>query len=411
MLRLTSKTFVSNLRQAQRRCLHSSNSLLKAEFFNMPAMSPTMNEGGIVEWKFKEGDSFASGDILLEVETDKSTIDVEAQDDGILAKIIKENGTKDLAVGTPIAILAETKDDLSNLPEVPTEGKSAPKEEPKKQESPAPKKESTPSKPPSSSSSSSSFESTKADPKQTLFPSVASLLESNNISKDEAFEKIQATGPNGRLVKGDVLAYLGKITKDSVSKVASFIQSNSKLDLSNIEKLQIQPKQSAEKDITKDSKKQSKPKPEPKIIQQTFDLSQLQLQASEFSEANGIQFDLTKYIEEASTRAQQFAYQKQVIESDYYDSVFEDLIALPTNLDRFNVKLDLNLGSAQPTSSFGNVSDLLDFVESKSSFNNSTISNPTVSIKVTTNPKISDSEAKANAFIKKFQTYINNPGF
>lgn len=52
----------------------------------MPAMSPTMNEGGVTEWKFKEGDSFKSGDILLEVETDKSQIDVEAQDDGIFGQ-------------------------------------------------------------------------------------------------------------------------------------------------------------------------------------------------------------------------------------------------------------------------------------------------------------------------------------
>lgn len=51
-------------------------------------MSPTMTEGGIAAWKVKEGDAFAAGDVLLEIETDKATIDVEAQDDGVLAKII-----------------------------------------------------------------------------------------------------------------------------------------------------------------------------------------------------------------------------------------------------------------------------------------------------------------------------------
>jgi pyruvate dehydrogenase E2 component (dihydrolipoamide acetyltransferase) len=74
--------------------------------FNMPAMSPTMSEGGIASWKKKEGETFTTGDVLLEIvsafhnviqiphpsrvtqETDKATIDVEAQDDGILAKII-----------------------------------------------------------------------------------------------------------------------------------------------------------------------------------------------------------------------------------------------------------------------------------------------------------------------------------
>ncbi len=54
----------------------------------MPAMSPTMTEGGIASWKKSEGESFQAGDVLLEIETDKATIDVEAQDDGIVAKIL-----------------------------------------------------------------------------------------------------------------------------------------------------------------------------------------------------------------------------------------------------------------------------------------------------------------------------------
>lgn len=51
-------------------------------------MSPTMTEGGIASWKKQEGEAFAAGDVLLEIETDKATIDVEAQDDGVLAKIV-----------------------------------------------------------------------------------------------------------------------------------------------------------------------------------------------------------------------------------------------------------------------------------------------------------------------------------
>jgi acetyl/propionyl-CoA carboxylase alpha subunit len=54
----------------------------------MPALSPTMTEGNIASWKIKEGDSFSAGDVLLEIETDKAQMDVEAQDDGILAKIL-----------------------------------------------------------------------------------------------------------------------------------------------------------------------------------------------------------------------------------------------------------------------------------------------------------------------------------
>ncbi|WWC88886.1 pyruvate dehydrogenase complex dihydrolipoamide acetyltransferase [Kwoniella dendrophila CBS 6074] len=89
--------------------------------FSMPAMSPTMTEGGIASWKLKEGDSYAAGDVLVEIETDKATIDVEAQDDGILAKIIVQDGAKGIAVGTPIAIIGEEGDDISGADKLASE--------------------------------------------------------------------------------------------------------------------------------------------------------------------------------------------------------------------------------------------------------------------------------------------------
>lgn len=405
MLRLTSKSFVSNLRNAQKRCIHSSRSLLKAEIFSMPAMSPTMNEGGVTEWKFKEGDSFKSGDILLEVETDKSQIDVEAQDDGILAKIIKADGSKDVPVGEAIAIIAEPGDDLATLelPEIKSSSKGEPakkqeptkKEEPKKQE-PATTKKSSPSE----SSSSSSSDSVKADPKQTFFPSVASLLEANKISKEDALSNIKASGPNGRIVKGDVLAYLGRISQESVSKVSNFINSHAKLDLSNIEKLKITPKEAE----AKKEAKPEKPKKEIKVISETFNLTSLEVTAEDFAGERGIHFDLTQYVTEASKRAEQFAYQPKKVSSDYYDPIFEDLVSLPTNLERFTVDLDIQ--APKQVESF-DVTDLLDFVDSKPA----NVPDPTVTVKVTVNPKVADSEEKANAFISKFRSYITSPGF
>ena len=59
-----------------------------AHSFSMPAMSPTMTEGNITAWKVKEGQAYSAGDVLLEIETDKAQMDVEAQDDGILARIL-----------------------------------------------------------------------------------------------------------------------------------------------------------------------------------------------------------------------------------------------------------------------------------------------------------------------------------
>lgn len=65
----------------------------------MPALSPTMTAGNIGAWQKKPGDSLAPGDVLVEIETDKAQMDFEFQEDGVLAKILKETGEKDIAVG------------------------------------------------------------------------------------------------------------------------------------------------------------------------------------------------------------------------------------------------------------------------------------------------------------------------
>jgi pyruvate dehydrogenase E2 component (dihydrolipoamide acetyltransferase) len=65
----------------------------------MPALSPTMTAGNIGAWQKKPGDTLAPGDVLVEIETDKAQMDFEFQEDGILAKILKESGEKDVAVG------------------------------------------------------------------------------------------------------------------------------------------------------------------------------------------------------------------------------------------------------------------------------------------------------------------------
>ena len=77
----------------------------------MPALSPTMEKGNLAKWLKKEGDSVKSGDVIAEIETDKATMEVEAVDEGTLGKILVPEGTNDVAVNTPIAmILAEGED-------------------------------------------------------------------------------------------------------------------------------------------------------------------------------------------------------------------------------------------------------------------------------------------------------------
>jgi hypothetical protein len=204
----------------------------------MPALSPTMTEGNIASWKVKEGDSFSAGDVLLEIETDKASMDVEAQDDGIIAKITQGDGSKGIKVGMRIGVIAEPGDDLSTL-EIPAEdslARSPPQEEPKaapelassSQGEASRASSSMPSIPPASKSS-------RPAKKQTypLLPSVEHLLHEHGLDAS-AVDKMTPTGPNNRLIKGDVLAYLGFIPSSYPGELSARIAKLSHLDLSNI---------------------------------------------------------------------------------------------------------------------------------------------------------------------------------
>lgn len=164
-----------------------------------------MTEGGIASWKKKEGESFTAGDVLLEIETDKATIDVEAQEDGVMGKILVGDGSKNVPIGKVIALLAEEGDDISNL--------EAPKDEP----TPSASKESSPppsSPPPSQPKAESSQPEAPVahsgelpSHSQPIFPSVHRLILENGIRD---LTSIKGTGIRGMITKGDVLTYLGK---------------------------------------------------------------------------------------------------------------------------------------------------------------------------------------------------------
>jgi pyruvate/2-oxoglutarate dehydrogenase complex dihydrolipoamide acyltransferase (E2) component len=189
-------------------------------------------------------------------------MDVEAQEDGILAKIVVAEGTKAIQVGSRIAVLAEEGDDLATL-EIPAEDSSSSAGQPARKDRPSPQEElkggidtteSSPSaaeappssKPNADASAGGAADTTRATQlhgssdskarKQTypLYPSVQHLLLSNGLTKDDA-NKIPASGPAGRLLKGDVLAYLGKIEKNYPGQQAKRMDKLAHLDLSNIQ--------------------------------------------------------------------------------------------------------------------------------------------------------------------------------
>src|SRR3954463_3370912 len=78
----------------------------------MPALSPTMEKGNLAKWLKKEGDKVKSGDVIAEIETDKATMEVEAVDEGTLAKIVVPEGTQDVSVNDVIAVLAGDGEDV-----------------------------------------------------------------------------------------------------------------------------------------------------------------------------------------------------------------------------------------------------------------------------------------------------------
>ncbi len=82
----------------------------------MPALSPTMTEGKLARWVKKVGEDVRAGDVIAEIETDKATMEVEAVDEGKLARILVDEGTEGVAVNTPIAVLAANGEDLSAVP-------------------------------------------------------------------------------------------------------------------------------------------------------------------------------------------------------------------------------------------------------------------------------------------------------
>ncbi len=81
----------------------------------MPALSPTMEKGNLAKWLKKEGDAIKSGDVIAEIETDKATMEVEAVDEGVLAKIVVPEGTADVPVNELIGLIAAEGEDVSTV--------------------------------------------------------------------------------------------------------------------------------------------------------------------------------------------------------------------------------------------------------------------------------------------------------
>ena len=166
----------------------------------MPALSPTMEEGTLAKWLVKEGDTVSSGDLLAEIETDKATMEFEAVDEGVVAKILVAEGTEGVKVGTVIAIIAEEGEDAASVAAGGDKAASpaadaAPKADPvpEKAADAAPKADTVPAKA-AAAPAVSSGDRVKAS------PLARRLAEAKGID----LASVTGTGTNGRIVKADI---------------------------------------------------------------------------------------------------------------------------------------------------------------------------------------------------------------
>ncbi|HKG86438.1 MAG TPA: pyruvate dehydrogenase complex dihydrolipoamide acetyltransferase, partial [Beijerinckiaceae bacterium] len=175
----------------------------------MPALSPTMEKGNLAKWLKKEGDTVKSGDVIAEIETDKATMEVEAIDEGVLAKIVVPEGTADVPVNQLIALIAGEGEDPKSVSAAGGGGASAPA----KAEAPKP---APPAAPPAALPAAAQAAPTPAAaPQAAAKPNgggqggrvVASPL-ARRIAKEAGLEiaMIQGSGPHGRVIERDVRA-------------------------------------------------------------------------------------------------------------------------------------------------------------------------------------------------------------
>ena len=163
----------------------------------MPALSPTMEEGTLAKWLVKEGDIVESGDVMAEIETDKATMEFEAVDEGIIGKILVPEGSAGVKVNEIIAILLDDGEDVSNI-EV---------QEPENKQDIIEKINTVENKP-----SIKLENSNKSLNKERVFatPLARRIAKSNSLE----LKNIKGTGPYGRIVKADVesnnISYLEK---------------------------------------------------------------------------------------------------------------------------------------------------------------------------------------------------------
>jgi pyruvate dehydrogenase E2 component (dihydrolipoamide acetyltransferase) len=178
----------------------------------MPALSPTMEKGNLAKWLKKEGDKVKSGDVIAEIETDKATMEVEAVDEGTIAKIVVPEGTADVPVNDVIAVLAGDGEDVKSAATATASPKSEPKAEAKSEakaevkaeaKAEAPKQAAAPTASPPAAATT---QPRQAAPQTNGQGRTFSSPLARRLAKDAGIElgRINGSGPHGRIIARDV---------------------------------------------------------------------------------------------------------------------------------------------------------------------------------------------------------------
>ncbi|MBN9559553.1 MAG: pyruvate dehydrogenase complex dihydrolipoamide acetyltransferase [Alphaproteobacteria bacterium] len=163
----------------------------------MPALSPTMTEGTLARWLKKEGETIKAGDVIAEIETDKATMEVEAVDEGVLGKILVDDGTEGVKVNAPIAILV---DEGEAVPSGPAPSAPPPSNVKAETPSPVPASSAAPAPTPAPRGSGNGH----AEGEERIFASPLARRMAKQAGID--LSALKGSGPNGRIVKADIEA-------------------------------------------------------------------------------------------------------------------------------------------------------------------------------------------------------------
>ncbi len=172
----------------------------------MPALSPTMEKGNLAKWLKKEGDKVKSGDVIAEIETDKATMEVEAVDEGTIAKILVPEGTQDVPVNDIIAVLAGDGEDVKAA--ASAGGGAAPAAKPAEAPKPAEAAKPAPAAAPEPKPAAAPAPQPAAAPAAQAngHARIFSSPLARRLAKEANIEiaRIAGTGPHGRVVARDV---------------------------------------------------------------------------------------------------------------------------------------------------------------------------------------------------------------